>query len=93
MIDQVSQVVKGGNGLGITKAYRDELEKKIELPYLQLVMEYLWKKAGSNGFCGSTILKGSATVHRTSNQQIMKPVIMVAKAIKIGEGRYPCRIF
>ena len=42
VIDQVSQVVKGSNGLGITKESRVELEKQIEAPYLQLVMEYLF---------------------------------------------------
>ncbi len=44
VIDQVSQVVKGGNGLGIPEQARAELGKQIEAPYLQLVMEYLWKE-------------------------------------------------
>jgi WD40 repeat protein len=44
VIDQVCQVVKGTNGRGVTKESRVELEKQIELPYLQLVMEYLWKE-------------------------------------------------
>ena len=57
VIDQVSQVVKGGNGLGITKASRDELEKHIEAPYLQLVMEYLWKEEIENKHSDSLTLK------------------------------------
>ncbi|MGK7948288.1 MAG: hypothetical protein AB4368_05650 [Xenococcaceae cyanobacterium] len=57
VIDQVSQVVKGTNGLGITKESRVELEKKIELPYLQLVMEYLWKKEIENEGKNSLDLK------------------------------------
>ena len=46
-------------------------------------------RAGSNGFCGSTILKGLAPIHRASNQQIMKPVVMIAKTIEIGKRRHP----
>ena len=57
VIDQVSQVVKGTNGLGITKESRVELEKKIELPYLQLVMQYLWKKEIENEGKNSLDLK------------------------------------
>ena len=45
--------------------------------------------ADSNGFCGSTILKGLAPIHRASNQQIMKPVVMIAKTIEIGKRRHP----
>ena len=44
VIDQVSQFFSGSNGRGISKASRVELEKQIEAPYLQLVMEYLWKE-------------------------------------------------
>ncbi|WP_019503867.1 IS630 transposase-related protein [Pleurocapsa sp. PCC 7319] len=46
-------------------------------------------RAGSNGFCGSTTLKGLATVHRASNQQIVKPIVMIAKTIEIAKRRYP----
>ncbi len=65
VVDQVSQVVKGGNGLGITKASRDESERQIEAPYLQLVMEYLWKeeveKKDSDSLSLQTLLdKGGA---------------------------------
>ncbi len=57
VIDQVSQVVKGGIGLGISKESRVELEKQIEPPYLQLVMEYLWKEEIENKHGNSLKLK------------------------------------
>ena len=48
VINQVSKIVKDNNGRGITKESRVELEKQIEAPYLQLVMEYLWKEEIDN---------------------------------------------
>ena len=57
VIDQVSQVVKESNGLGIPKKSRAELEKQIEAPYLQLVMESLWKEEIENKHGDSLRLK------------------------------------
>ncbi|MDV3351947.1 hypothetical protein QGP82_24890 [Leptothoe sp. LEGE 181152] len=48
VVDQVSQFFGGSDGRGISKESRVELEKQIEAPYLQLVMEYLWKKEIEN---------------------------------------------
>lgn len=44
VVDQVSQIIRQSNGQGILKKSRLESEKYIEAPYLQLVMEYLWKE-------------------------------------------------
>ena len=48
VIDQVSKIVKDNNGRGITNESRVEFKKQIEAPYLQLVMEYLWKEEINN---------------------------------------------
>jgi WD40 repeat protein len=48
VINQVSKMVQESNGRGLTEQYRSELEKQVEAPYLQLVMEYLWKEEIDN---------------------------------------------
>ncbi|NET39836.1 MAG: hypothetical protein F6K19_49090 [Cyanothece sp. SIO1E1] len=57
VIDQVSQFVRGSNGLGILKESSIKAERPIEAPYLQLVMEYLWKEEIENKHSGSLQLK------------------------------------
>ncbi len=44
VIDQVSQFIIGRNGLGGIEKLRPQLEKQIETPYLQLVMNRLWEE-------------------------------------------------
>ncbi len=44
VVDEVSQVIQSNQGIGVLKNFREELERQIEAPYLQLVMEYLWKE-------------------------------------------------
>ncbi len=49
VIDQVSQVVGGGSGLGGLEKLRPQLEKQIETPFLQLVMTRLWEEEMNAG--------------------------------------------
>ncbi len=70
IIDQVSQVVKGSDGLGIPQEFRVELAKQIEAPYLQLVMEYLWEEEIDKNQANSLRLK--TLLDKGSVEQIVK---------------------